>query len=281
MSRIDVRVVSLLLAGLLLVCQPAAAQHPAAAAPPSLTQAEIRDFLLTAKVIRSRDTSKGVTSPKRLTLTNGTLTHDAAFQAIDEHQQVASLAGGGRSAAVEMNFVDAYRYNVAAYELAGLLGLDYMMPVHVERRWDGKKGSLSWWVDVIMDEGERLKRKIQPPNATDWNQQMYRMRVFAALTRDTDRNTGNVLITPEWKVMMIDFTRAFRLQTELLYANDLAKIDRALLPRLEALTKDSVKGAVKDQLTGPEIDAVMKRRGVIVAHFKKLVADLGEKAVLY
>ena len=281
MSRIDVRVVSLLLAGLLLVCQPAAAQNAAAAAPPSLTQAEIRDFLLTAKVIRSRDTSKGVTSPKRLTLTNGTLTHDAAFQAIDEHQQVASLAGGGRSAAVEMNFVDAYRYNVAAYELAGLLGLDYMMPVHVERRWDGKKGSLSWWVDVIMDEGERLKRKIQPPNATDWNQQMYRMRVFAALTRDTDRNTGNVLITPEWKVMMIDFTRAFRLQTELLYANDLAKIDRALLPRLEALTKDSVKGAVKDQLTGPEIDAVMKRRGVIVAHFKKLVADLGEKAVLY
>lgn len=281
MSRIDVRVVSLLLAGLLLVCQPAAAQNAAAAAPPSLTQAEIRDFLLTAKVIRSRDTSKGVTSPKRLTLTNGTLTHDAAFQAIDEHQQVASLAGGGRSAAVEMNFVDAYRYNIAAYELAGLLGLDYMMPVHVERRWDGKKGSLSWWVDVIMDEGERLKRKIQPPNATDWNQQMYRMRVFAALTRDTDRNTGNVLITPEWKVMMIDFTRAFRLQTELLYANDLAKIDRALLPRLEALTKDSVKGAVKDQLTGPEIDAVMKRRGVIVAHFKKLVADLGEKAVLY
>jgi hypothetical protein len=281
MSRIDVRVVSLLLAGLLLVCQPAAAQNAAATAPPSLTQTEIRDFLLTAKVIRSRDTSKGVTSPKRLTLTNGTLTHDAAFQAIDEHQQVASLAGGGRSAAVEMNFVDAYRYNIAAYELAGLLGLDYMMPVHVERRWDGKKGSLSWWVDVIMDEGERLKRKIQPPNATDWNQQMYRMRVFAALTRDTDRNTGNVLITPEWKVMMIDFTRAFRLQTELLYANDLAKIDRALLPRLEALTKDSVKGAVKDQLTGPEIDAVMKRRGVIVAHFKKLVADLGEKAVLY
>jgi hypothetical protein len=81
--------------------------------------------------------------------------------------------------------------------------------------------------------------------------------------------------------MMIDFTRAFRLQTELLYANDLAKIDRALLPRLEALSADAVKAATKDQLTGPEVDALMKRRDVIVAHFKKLVADLGEKAVLY
>ncbi len=282
MSRTGARVVSLLFAGVLLVCQPATAQTATAtAAPTTPTQGEIRDFLLTAKVIRSRDTSKGVTSPKRLTLTNGTLTHDAAFQAIDERQQVASLAGGGRSAAVEMNFVDAYRYNLAAYGLAELVGLDDMMPVHVERQWNGKKGSLSWWVETIMDEGERLKRKIQPPNATDWNHQMYRMRVFSALTRDTDRNTGNVLITPDWKVMMIDFTRAFRLQTALLYGKDLAQIDRALLPRLEALSKDRVKAAVKDHLTGPEVDAVMTRRDVIVAHFKKLIAELGERAVLY
>ena len=282
MSRTDGRVVSLLLAGVLLVCQPATAQTATAtAASTAPTQADIRDFLLTAKVIRSRDIGKGVTSPKRLTLTKGALTHDAAFQAVDERQQVASLAGGGRSAAIEMNFVDAYRYNLAAYELAGLLGLDYMMPVHVERRWDGKKGSLSWWVETLMDEGERLKQKIQPPDATAWNHQMYRMRVFSALTRDTDRNTGNVLITPDWKVMMIDFTRAFRLQTELLYGKDLSKIDRALLPRLEALSKDGVKAAVKDHLTGPEVDAVMARRNVIVAHFKKLIADLGEAAVLY
>jgi hypothetical protein len=81
--------------------------------------------------------------------------------------------------------------------------------------------------------------------------------------------------------MMIDFTRAFRLQTELLYGKDLAKIDRALMARLEALTKDGVKQAVDDQLTGPEIDAVMTRRDVIVAHFKKLIAERGEKAVLY
>ncbi len=280
MRRTDVRVV-LLLGVSLLVCRPSLAQPAPSAAPASLTRAEMRDFLLTAKVIRSRDTSKGVTSPKRLTLTNGTLTHDAAFQAVDERQTVATLAGKGRSAAVEMNFVDAYRYNLAAYALAELLSLEHMMPVHVERRWNGKSGSLSWWVDTLMDEGERLKKKIEPPNATNWNHQMYRMRVFAALTRDTDRNLGNVLITPDWKVMMIDFTRAFRLQTELVYGKDLGKIDRALLPRLEALTKDGVKKAVDDQLTGLEIDGVMKRRDIIVAHFKKLIADLGEKAVLY
>ena len=280
MSRTDVRIGALLVVALLLPL-PTFAQSSAAPASDSLTRPQMREFLLTAKVTRSRDIGKGVTSPKRLTLTNGALTHDAAFQAVDERQTVASLAGGGRSAAIEMNFVDSYRYNLAAEAIAGLLDLEYMMPVHVERRWNGKKGSLSWWVDTMMEEGERLKKKIQPPNATDWNHQMYRMRVFAALTRDTDRNVGNVLITHDWKVIMIDFTRAFRLQTELLYGKDLAQIDRALLPRLEALSKDRVKAAVKDQLTGPEMDAVMARRDVIVAHFKKLIADLGEKAVLY
>ncbi len=280
MSRTNVRIVALLVVAL-LVHLPSFAQSPAAPASASLTRAQMRDFLLTAKITRSRDIGKGVTSPKRLTLTNGTLTHDAAFQAVDERQTVARLAGGGRAPVIEMNFVDSYRYNLAAEAIAELLGLDHMMPVHVERRWNGKKGSLSWWVDTMMEEGERLKKKIQPPDPTDWNHQMYRMRVFAALTRDTDRNVGNVLITHDWRVMMIDFTRAFRLQTELIYAKDLGKIDRALLPRIEALTKGEITRAVNEHLTGSEIDALIKRRDIIVSHFRKLIADLGESAVLY
>ena len=263
----------------LLVPVNAAAQA-VAVAPPSLTRDEMREFMLKAKVVRSRDTSKGITSPKRLTLTDGVVTHDAAFQSVDEYSTVASLTGK-RGTTVEMNFVDHYRYNLAAFALSGLLGLDHMMPVHVRRRWGGKDGSLCWWIDAQMDEGERLKKKVQPPNASDWNQQMYRMRVFAALTRDTDRNLGNVLITPEWKVVMIDFTRAFRLQTELLYAQDLPKIDRALLPRIEELTRESIKTAVGDYLTSRETDAVLKRRDVIVAHFRKLIAEQGEGRVLY
>ncbi len=155
-----------------------------------------------------------------------------------------------------------------------------MMPVYVERDWNRKRGSLSWWIETMMEEGERLKKKIQPPNPTEWNNQMYRMRVFASLTRDTDRNLGNVLITPTWKLIMLDFTRAFRLQP-VIAEKDLAKCDRALLPKLEALTKESIKKAVGDYLTGGEIDAVLKRRDLIVAHFQKMVAEKGEAAVLF
>jgi hypothetical protein len=265
----------------LLYALPAYSQVAVPAAEPELSVDQIKTFLKTAKVIRTRGTSKGVTAPKRLTLSDGTITHDAVFQAIDDHQMVANLAGGGRAAKTELNFVDSYKYNIAAYELARLLELDHMMPVYVERRWNGQVGSISWFVPTLMDESERLKKKVQPPRPAEWNEQMYRMRVFSSLVRDTDRNLTNVLVTPEWKVMMIDFSRGFRLQPELQHLADLAKIDRRLLAKLEAMTKDGVKLATGDFLTRSELDAMMVRRDALVAHFKKLIADLGEAKVLY
>ena len=127
-------------------------------------------------------------------------------------RRVAKLGGGARQV-TELNFVDSYKYNIAAYEIARLLDLDHMMPVYVERRWNGQIGSISWFVADADERARAIGKKIQPPRPTDWNNQMYRMRVFSALVRDTDRNLTNVLISPDWKVVMIDFTRAFRLQT--------------------------------------------------------------------
>src|SRR5882724_10126398 len=96
---------------------------------PTLTKEQIKQFLLTARVVKSEHTKKGITDPWRLTLTDGTVTHDASFQAIDEHTVRKQLARG-----TELNFVDSYKYNIAAYQLAELLGLDDMLPVYVERK---------------------------------------------------------------------------------------------------------------------------------------------------
>ena len=279
MTRIGQLIVVLALTSIVSV--PAYAQAVAPAPAPQLTAEQMKHFLKNAKIVRSRTTSKGVTAPKRLTLTDGVLTHDAIFQAVDEKQMVANLGGGGRQASTELNFVDSYRYNLAAYALAELLGLDHMMPVYVERRWGGTTGSIGWWVTTLMDESDRLKKKIQPPKPLEWNNQMYRMRVFTALVRDTDRNLTNVLITPEWKVFMIDFTRGFRLQPELMYSKDLAKMDRTLWEKLRALERSAVKKAVGDWLNNGELDAMMKRRDLLVAHFTKLIEESGEERVLY
>ncbi len=280
MRSIGAALVVLLLSGL---CYPSLAHAQAAAEAPAveLSTEQTKIFLKNAKVIRTRTTNKGVTAPKRLTLSDGVTTHDAVFQAIDERKMVAQMGGGGRQETTELNFVDSYKYNIAAYELARLLELDYMMPVYVERRVNGQLGSISWFVPTLMDESDRLKKKIQPPSPADWNNQMYRMRVFSSLVRDTDRNLTNVLISPTWKVVMIDFSRAFRMQPELQHLADLSKIDRRLLSKLESLDRDAVKKATSDFLNKSELDALMVRRDLLVAHFKKRVAELGEDKVLY
>src|SRR5207245_4287730 len=118
-----------------------AAQAPAAAEP-SLTKAEMQKFLATAKVLKSKQTSNGITAPFRLTLSDGTLTHDAAFQAVDEHKMRMDFGDGS----TELNFVDSFEYDLAAYNISELVGLDSMMPVTVARSWNGRKGAISWWV---------------------------------------------------------------------------------------------------------------------------------------
>src|SRR6478672_10659661 len=199
-------------------------------APATLTRDEMATFLREAKVLRSKEIGTGSTVPLRLTLTDGRVTHDAAFQSVDEHKPWMEFAGGGR----ELNFVDSWRYDVASYRLAELLGLGDMMPVTVERDFEGKTGAISWWIDVLMDERERVQRKREAPNPAIWNEQMQRLRVFAQLVDDTDRNLGNVLITPEWKLIMIDFSRAFRLQP-VIKQEEITRCDRRLLDALEHL----------------------------------------------
>jgi hypothetical protein len=127
----------------------------------------------------------------------------------------------------------------------------------------------------------RLKQKLEPPDPEAWNEQMYRMRVFAELLYDTDRNLGNVLITEDWKLWMIDFTRAFRLSGELRHPRDLVKCDRGLLEKLRQLDAAELERKTRAHLTKPEIQAVMVRRAKIVQWFDALIAQKGEREVLY
>ncbi len=258
---------------------PRAQTAPAAQVAPAVTldRGDQAEFLRTAKVIRSRQLSSGVTSPYRLTLDANGVVHDAAFQSIDERRTQADFG----TRVMELNFTDSHHFNLAAFTIAGLVGLDGMMPVTVHRTWDGHEGTITWWIDNAFDERTRLKEKRQPPNALAWSHQMYKMRVFAALVGDSDRNLGNVLITEDWKLWMIDFTRAFRLWPELKYPADLSQIDRTLLARLRALDADRVRAATAHCVSPFEATAMMKRRDALVTHFDQLVKEKGAGAVLY
>jgi len=258
------------------------AQAPESAGGPALNQEklseeQIREFLLKGKVVKARRAGKGMTNSYLLTLTDGTIVHDASFQSVDESRAAAQFSAGR----TEVHFRDSYKYNIAAFELAKLLGLGDMMPVTVERKYDGRRGSLSWWLPAKMDEERRVKDRIEPPDAEAWNKQIYRMKVFGQLVYDMDRNMGNVLISEDWHVWMIDFSRAFRLHEQLENPKNLVKCDRQLLVKLKQLDAEGVINKTRGFLTNIEGTGVMKRRDRIVAHFENLIAQKGESEVLY
>ena len=105
------------------------------------------------------------------------------------------------------------------------------------------------------------------------------MRTYTPKAEDLESHW--FLITEEWKVWMIDFTRAFRLAPELRNVGGLRRCDRDLLAMLRALEREQVEAVTAGYLTGLEIDAVMTRRDRLVEHFETLIAERGEDRVLY
>ena len=255
---------------------------PRAAAPQSpvpLTREQMERFLTTADIVRERTTSDGVTRPVRATLSNGQLTHDAQFQTVDQSK---ALFDAGKAS--EIGFTDTYRYNIAGYRLAQLVGLD-TVPMSVERRYKGKNAAVTWWIDDVMfDESGRMKlgdTAMMGPDPQRTQRQIHIMRVWDELIQNRDRNRGNVLWTKDWTLWLIDHTRAFRTNTSLLKPDELIRIERTLFDKMKQLTEQSITQAMKGALTRPEIRSVLRRRDALVQHFEKLIAGRGEGAVFF
>lgn len=263
------------LSGVVVAQQPAATGTPqptasqpasAQATAPKLTDAEMEDFLLHAKVTKTKNASKGITGSLHATLTDGKVTHDAHIQNIDERQQQFTGSSGG----VEFDFRDSWTFNIAGYKVDRLIGMN-MVPVSVERRWNYKDAAFTWWLDdVMMDEQERLKRKQEPLDVGAWNQQMQMVRVFDELIANIDRNLGNLIITKDWRLWPIDHTRAFRTNHELKKPANVTRADRAVVERMKALDKETLRKATSKYLTGYQIDAILARRDAIIKRLDSL-----------
>ncbi len=243
----------------------------------ALTPEQKEEFLLNAKVISSKEIGVGINGTRRATLTDGKLTHDAHVQTVNIHKTQFKTLNG-----TELNFRDSYKYNIAAYRLDRLLGLN-MLPVSVERNVGGDTGSVTWWVDdVMMMEADRYQKKVQvpPQRNADWNDQMYQVRVFNQLVFNSDPNLGNLLITKEWKIRLVDYSRAFRTQKNLRNPENLARCDRRIYDALHELNASVLNRELGDCLRKSEIRGILARRDKILEIFDGKIAASGEASVI-
>jgi hypothetical protein len=238
--------------------------------------AELEQFLSQAKVTALRDIGQGVTLPKRAFMELGDTRHSAVFKTIDEGPIPVKKLDKG----IELQFQDSWRTEVAAYELDKLLGLG-MVPVTIDRTFDGKRGSFQFWIDSVMSEADRIQKKLEPPNALEWNEQVANVRLFDNLIYNTDRHLNNLRITADWKIRLIDHSRTFRPFEQLKDPKQLTRFSRTLLERIERLNQPLLQEKLGKYLSPYQIDGILKRRDAIIALSKKLIAEKGSGQVLY
>ena len=240
-----------------------------------LNSSEVEVFLTEGRVVNSKSLGVGITGSTKATLSYKGVSHDAHIQSVDEAKSHFQTNSG-----TELNFRDCWMFNIAAYRLDTLLGLN-MTPPSVARGWQGKSAAFTWWVPNAMMEADRKKKKLQPPDQEAFNRQMYVVRVFDQLVYNTDRNLQNLLITPDWNLWMIDHTRCFRTRTDLLAPANLVKCDRNLLERMRTLEHGALKERIGQFVRSNELDGILARRDRIVKLFEAKIQQLGEQRVIF
>lgn len=175
--------------------------------PYGMSDEEIEEFLRTAEVTRIEDVGEGVTRPQRLTLERDGRSMRAIFKTIDTDPGLERGGRWGRDA----DFADRYNYEIAAYKLDRLLGLQ-MVPVTVEREIDGQRGSVQYWVENGFNETRRREENIPLGGLCNMNSQYALMNAFDVLIFNVDRNQGDILYDRDWRVWLVDHSRSFGTQ---------------------------------------------------------------------
>ena len=190
-------------------------------------------------------------------------------------------------------FVENWRWEIAAYRLDRLLGLN-MVPPTVERRFQNNRGSCQLWVDSKMSLKEKYEQDIKTPSykVFPWNRALYLQRAFDNLICNEDRHQNQYLITEDWRMILIDHSRSFRTSgkfaKKLIYDEKhkegprvMKELPRAFVEKLKSLDQETLKSVVGEYLTDKEIEFVLLRRDIIIDWLDKQIKKEGEDKVLY
>ena len=239
---------------------------------PFKSDEEIIDFMLNAKVASRKHTPLGVNRPYRVLLERDGVKMNAVFRQVSVKQKSLRLDDGS----VQLFFRDECRFELAA------------------DCWDSTTFR-RWWSESSSAQRERFKpgwrspsRRSSAVKKSDSQRacsigcaRTHTMDIFDNLISNDDRNLGNMLIDPEWKLWMIDHTRAFRRNRELANPDKIKFCPRVMWNSLQKLDKQVLRSEMSGILVQAELQGLLERCDRMLEFLQKLIDQRGEGAVLF
>jgi hypothetical protein len=216
--------------------------------------------LRSADVVRLEDIGTGVTHPRRAHL--------------EPNEPVESLVWKVLPPGRRLGHWESYKSEIAAYELDKLLGMN-MVPPAVERTIDGETGAAVMWLETVKSVKD-LGGVV--PSSPIWGKSLRKMLMFDNLIANADRNAGNILVGPPGELILIDHSRAFIDDGQLV--REIERVDADLWARMKALTRQDLTRVLGAWIDEDAIGAMVERRNRMVAEIDELVAERGRAAVI-
>lgn len=250
--------------------QPESRPRAVGPRPAGLPDDALEDWLEQAEVVGIEELDAGITEPQRVTLRKDGIELRAVFKQL-------STDFGITDRRKALDEADRFEYELAAYRLDRLLGLD-MVPVTVPRTIRGQRGIVQFWVDNSINLRTMLEQKQSPAGWCDPEPQYNLMNVFDVLIHNTDRTQENALFTRDWTLVLIDHSRAFPTllkRPRLLYQGEL-QLPAALAQRLATLDREQLRQALGPWLQHRQIDAILKRRDQLLREHRARARAAGQ-----
>ena len=150
-----------------------------------------------------------------------------------------------------------------------------MVPPAVERTIDGEVGAAVMWLQStrsVKDLGGVV------PSGAIWGKSVRKMMMFDNLIANPDRNAGSILVGPPGELILIDHSRAFVDEDNLV--QNIERVDAGFWTRMQALTRQELNSVLGPWIEDDAIGAMMERRDRMVSKANELVADRGRAAVI-
>jgi hypothetical protein len=225
-----------------------------------LPEAQLLDFLRTAKITGCQYEQRGLRYAEICDLEDRDLHLRAVFQTVDEKPE--EVAEDPKSVP------RTFRNEIAAFKVDRLLRIG-LVPPTVERTHNGMTGSLQIWLESAVDQ-----RLIETYNLTNLFTEEILDEIIAAdafmafLDVWAPHESVGVMFLPhEKKVQVADSTKAFSTNRQLnpdLMTPPCGPIDPERELFLRQISPEDVAGAAGQYLSSEQIDALLARRDLVL-----------------